>query len=118
MGKIFWESGMEVGRQDSLWGPDCSGNFPWREIAWQPCIWQPSFFWQEVTLATSNGIKSGREHERGGPKLEKLKRRKPREKKRREEGEEEKILMKDTVKLREIEQETKHLFTLTRLAFR
>ena len=27
--------GVEVGRQDSLWGPECSGNFPWREVAWQ-----------------------------------------------------------------------------------
>ena len=35
--------GGEVGRQDSLWGRECSGNFPWREIAWKRCIWQPAY---------------------------------------------------------------------------
>ena len=25
--------GVEVGRQENLWGRECSGNFPWREIA-------------------------------------------------------------------------------------
>ena len=30
--------GVEVGRQDSLWGwESSSGNFTWREIAWQWC---------------------------------------------------------------------------------
>ena len=33
--------GMEVLRQDSLWGRECSDNFSWREIASQRCIWQP-----------------------------------------------------------------------------
>ena len=79
------------------------GNFPWREIAWQRCIWQPAFFWPEIILVTSNGIKSSKEHERRGKKLiEKFKRTKPREKPRK---------TKITVKLTEIERETKHLFT-------
>ena len=32
-----------VGRQDNLWGRECSGNFRWREIAWQLCIGNPRF---------------------------------------------------------------------------
>ena len=28
----------EVGRKDSTWGRECSGNFPWWEIVWQCCI--------------------------------------------------------------------------------
>ena len=35
--------GVEVRRQDSLWGRECSGNFPWREIAWQRCLGNPRF---------------------------------------------------------------------------
>ena len=34
---------VEAGKQDSLWGLECSGNFPW-EIAWQRCISNPRFF--------------------------------------------------------------------------
>ena len=35
--------GVEVGREDRLWGRECSGNFSSRQIAWQRCIWQPVF---------------------------------------------------------------------------
>ena len=35
--------GVEVGRQDSFWGRECSGNFPWQEIAWQRYISNPRF---------------------------------------------------------------------------
>ena len=49
--------GVEVGRQDRVWGQECSGNFPWREIAWQRCIRQPAFFWREILLVKSNGIR-------------------------------------------------------------
>ena len=45
--------GVEVGRQDNLLG---TGMFPWRGIARQRCIWQPSFFWREIILVKSNWI--------------------------------------------------------------
>ena len=28
----------EVGKKDSIWGRERSGNFPWWEIVWQRCI--------------------------------------------------------------------------------
>ena len=77
IGKLFWKSiharnfgydvsvrpcvptvGVEVGRQDSVWGQKCSDNSPWGKIAWQRCIWQPAFFWWEIIFVTSDGIKS------------------------------------------------------------
>ena len=57
------------GGVDSIWARECSGNFPWREIAWQRCIWQPPFFWRKIILVTSNGIKSSKEHERRGDEI-------------------------------------------------
>ena len=56
--------GVEVGRQDNIWGRDCSGNFPWREIVWQRCISNPPLFWREIILVTSNGLNIRKEHER------------------------------------------------------
>ena len=56
--------GVEVGRQDSLWGREYSGNFPWREIAWQRCIWQPAFSWREIILVTSKEQERVREKRR------------------------------------------------------
>ena len=50
-------AGVEVGRQDNVWQRECSANFPWREIARQRSIWQPAFFWREIILVKSNGIK-------------------------------------------------------------
>ena len=73
--------GVEVGRQDSLWERECSGNFPWREIAWQRCNWQPAFFWWEIIFVKSNWIKIRAEE---ATKCEKFKRRKPRENPRKE----------------------------------
>ena len=70
-------------------------QFPWREIMWQRCIWQPRI----INLVTSNGIKSRKEHEIQAKKSSR----------EAEEGEEEKISMKINVNLREIEQETEHL---------
>ena len=50
-------AGVEVGRQNSLLGRECSSNFPWQEIARQRCIRQPAFFWREIISVKSNGIK-------------------------------------------------------------
>ena len=52
--------GVEVGRQDGLWGRES-----WREIARQ----RPAFSWGEIILVTSNGIKSRKEHERRGDEI-------------------------------------------------
>ena len=56
--------GVEVGRQNSLWGREYSGNFPRREIVWQHCIWQPAFFWWEIILVTSKEQERAREKRR------------------------------------------------------
>ena len=63
------------------------------------------FFWREIILVTSNGIKAGKRTREEAKKFEKCKQREA------DEGEEEKFSMKIIVKLREIERETKHLFT-------
>ena len=61
--------GKEVGREDSLRGRECSGNFPWQEIAWQRSIWQPTFFRWKIILVTSNEIKSRKHHKRRGDEI-------------------------------------------------
>ena len=38
--------GVDVARQDSLWARECSGQ-----------LWRPAFFWWEIILVKSNGIK-------------------------------------------------------------
>ena len=82
--------GVEVGRNENLWGWECSGNFPWRVVTWKRCIWQPAFLWRGIILVTSNGIKSRKVEEKRksmreeATKFEKFKRRKHQKKLKKE----------------------------------
>ena len=68
---------------------------------WQRCIGNPPFFWREIILVTSNGLKIRKEHERRGEEiLERCRGRRRRE-----------HFHEISIKLREIELETKDLFT-------
>ena len=50
--------GAEVGREDSVWGRECSGNLPWWGIAWQRCNWEPAFFWREIKLTVVSFLRA------------------------------------------------------------